>query len=103
MSRSDGERLESLHLRLARTGTDELAELIADVLRAGGEGGVRVFRHTRIRTDLLILIHPHAEPSAFAAPSELGLRLVSLLRDHGIVDHSVWRAAVGDGPDRARR
>ncbi len=103
MSRDEVEHLETIHLRLARMGTDELAELIRDVLRAGEEEGVRVFHHTRIGTDLLVVVHPRAEASDFVAASELGLRLVSLLRDHGIVDHSVWRPVVGNGPDRGRR
>lgn len=81
--------LEIIHLRLSRSGAGELAEMIAEVVRVGREEGVRVYRHTRIETDLLIHLHRQAEESS-GGPSELGSRLVSLLRDHGIVEHSVW-------------
>lgn len=81
--------LEIIHLRLSRSGPGELMELIAEVVRAGQEEGVRVYRHTRIETDLLVHLHRDVEESS-DGPSELGSRLVSLLRDHGIVEHSVW-------------
>ncbi|NIQ58913.1 MAG: hypothetical protein GWN71_37775 [Gammaproteobacteria bacterium] len=81
--------LEIIHLRLSRSGPGELAELIGEVVRAGREEGVRVYRHTRIESDLLVQLHRHVEENA-GGPSELGSRLVSLLRDHGIVEHSVW-------------
>ncbi len=98
MSTERVERLETIHLRLARTGNDELTELIADVLRTEEEG-IRVFRHTRIGTDLLVLVHPYAgKGDDVAGPSALGARLVSLLRDHGMVDHSVWVRLAEEAP-----
>ena len=81
--------LEVIHLRLARIGPGELTELITEVVRAAGEEGTRVYRHSRIETDLLVHLHREVE-SGGEGPSELGARLVSLLRDHGIVEHSVW-------------
>lgn len=81
--------LEIIHLRLSRSGPGELAELIEEVVRVGREEGVRVYRHTRIETDLLVHLHRAVEDGS-GGPSELGSRLFSLLRDHGIVEHSVW-------------
>lgn len=81
--------LEIIHLRLARIGSGELKELVAEVVRAAEEEGVRVYQHSRIETDLLVHLHREVEEGC-DDPSELGARLVSLLRDHGIVEHSVW-------------
>jgi hypothetical protein len=81
--------LEIIHLRLASIGPGELAELISEVDRVTEGAGVRVYRHSRIETDLLVHLHREVEEGA-DAPSELGSLLVSLLRDHGIVEHSVW-------------
>ena len=81
--------LEVIHLRLAGMRPGELEELIAEVVRAGEEEGVQVYRHSRIDTDLLVQLRRQGEEGA-GGPSELGSRLVSLLRDHGIVEHSVW-------------
>jgi hypothetical protein len=89
MRRRQIEILEVIHLRLTRIGAGELAELIAEVVRAAGEEGVRVYRHSRIETDLLVHVY-RDEQDGDAGPSELGDSLVSLLRDHGIVEHSVW-------------
>lgn len=89
--------LEVIHLRLARIGPGELTELIAEVGRAADEEGVRVYRHSRIETDLLVQIQRDGEDGD-AAPSELGARLASLLRDHGIVEHSVWVPHPGRTP-----
>lgn len=76
-------------MRLARIHPGELEELIAEVVRAGEEEGVHVYRHSRIDTDLLVQLRREVEEGA-DGPSDLGSRLVSLLRDHGIVEHSVW-------------
>ncbi len=82
--------LETLHLRMAGDDLDELVELVRDV--AGPPGGsprVDVFRHSRVQSDLLIHLC-WDKPGQSAEPSDLGLRLASLLRIHGLVEHSVW-------------
>jgi hypothetical protein len=81
--------LEVIHLRLARVGPGELPELIDEVVRTAGEDGIRVYRHNRIESDLLIHLHRAVEEGA-DRPSDTGSRLVALLREHGIVEHSVW-------------
>jgi len=98
MPRQNVALLETIHLRLARIGTGGLPELITDAIRSD-ETEVSVFRHTRIDTDLLVVLHPRSGGTAgLEAPSDFGLRLVSRLRDHGIVDHSVWTRFQGGAP-----
>lgn len=89
MDRKQIRILEVIHLRLSRSGPGEPAELVGEVVRAGREEGVRVYRHACIETDLLVHLHRDVEEDC-AGPSELGWRLASLLRDHGIVEHPVW-------------
>ena len=82
--------LETLHLRMAGDDLDDLLELVR---RAAGPPGsspsVDVFRHSRVQGDLLVHLWWDG-PGQPSEPSELGLRLASLLRVHGLVEHSVW-------------
>ena len=50
---------------------------------------VAVYRRNGLETDLAVHIHSHGEPDA-AGQSDLGLRLASALRVHGLVEHTVW-------------
>ena len=82
--------LEVIHLRMAGKGPETLAEAIRTA--AGDDAGssdVRVYRQARVEGDLLIHIHRSGADQR-DEPSELGLRLASLLRGHGMVGHSVW-------------
>ena len=97
MPRSRIRTLEAIHLRLARLQPGELEELVAEVVRAGEEEGVHVYRHSRIDTDLLVQLCREGGEGG-EGPSELGSRLASLLRDHGIVEHSVWVQQSGRAP-----
>ncbi len=82
--------LETLHLRMAGDDLDHLVELVRRVAAPpGGRASVEVFRHSRIQGDLLIQLHRDG-PDETTEPSELGVRLASLLRVHGLLDHSVW-------------
>jgi len=82
--------LEVLHLRMAGDDLDELEELVR---RAAGSPGpspsVTFFRHARVAGDLLIHLAWN-ESDHKDEPSELGLRLASFLRIHGLLEHSVW-------------
>jgi len=91
--------LEVVHLRMAGDESEPLAGLLHAAAGGGvDEPEVRVYRHARMEGDLLIHLH-HPETFQGTGPSELGLRLASNLRMHGLVDHSVW---VGwEEPDRA--
>lgn len=81
--------LEVIHLRLAAHGPELLAELTREVGERSGENGLHVYRHSRVETDLLIHLERHV-PEGLESPSGLGSQLASLLREHGIVEHSVW-------------
>ncbi|MGD2123388.1 MAG: hypothetical protein PVJ76_16670 [Gemmatimonadota bacterium] len=82
--------LETLHLRMAG---EELDDLVGLVRSAAGTHGpslpVHIFCHSSVQGDLLVHLQ-RDEPHSPAGPSEMGLRLASLLRFHGLVEHSVW-------------
>ena len=82
--------LETLDLRMAGENLDDLVELVRRVTGPPGRlPRVDIYRHSRVQGDLHI--HLYWEESARSEePSELGLRLASLLRVHGLVEHSVW-------------
>lgn len=88
--------LEIIHLRLAAHGPELMAELTREVGSAGGDIALQVYRHSRVGTDLLIHLHRDV-PEGADSPSDLGARLASLLREHGIVEHSVWVEQSGGG------
>ena len=82
--------LETLHLRMAGNDLDSIVDLVRRA--AGGPGGspsVAIYRHSKIDGDLLIHL-VRDEPNRGDMPSKLGLGLASLLRMHGLVEHSVW-------------
>lgn len=82
--------LETLHLRMAGDEAEDLMELVRSMTAAPGPSPpVDIFRHSRIQGDFLIQLH-WTRPDSTDQPSELGLRLASLLRMHGLVEHSVW-------------
>jgi len=82
--------LETLHLRMYGGDLDDLAELVRIATGARGDShSVNVFRHSGIQGDLLVHIY-RSGPGQTDRPSELGLRLASLFRIHGLVEHSVW-------------
>lgn len=80
--------LEVIHLRLAGRAPEELAATIA---AAAGEeteaGDILIYRHGWLETDLLVHVHRKALDDRL---SLLGIRIASLLRDHGMVEHSIW-------------
>lgn len=81
--------LEVIQLRLASHELEPLTALIADMVDQGRAESVRVYRHSRIETDLLVHLHREALEGDDSR-SELGSRLASVLREHGLVEHSVW-------------
>jgi hypothetical protein len=82
--------LETLHLRMAGPDSDDPIEFIRRTADPSGAGPVLpVYSHSTIQGDFLVHI-PRKGPDGGNRPSELGLRLASLLRAHGLVEHSVW-------------
>lgn len=88
-------RLEIIHLRL----TDGLPEdLVRGILQSATTFGRRsellIYRRERVATDLSIhLVH---RGPAEELPSPFGMRLASALREHGMVEHSVWTESKED-------
>jgi hypothetical protein len=82
--------LEVIHLRMMEDDPEDLAEWV----RVAAEDAhdtveARVYRHSRLEGDLLIHFHRN-EAGEDPRASALGMRLASLLRSHGLVEHSVW-------------
>ncbi len=84
--------LEEIHLRLSG-GCPEalLAELARLATRGEDAGRVRVYRHALVPTDLRLHLDTVVHKEG-CGPSELGLRLAAALREHGLVEHTVWIA-----------
>ena len=87
--------LEIIHLRLAGDSTQTLVDAIRKSVGCGADGmDIRLYRHTRLETDLAV--HLHREITGRSAQaSDVGTRLASLLREYGMVEHSVWVEAYG--------
>ena len=82
--------LEVIHLRMAGDDSESLAEFVqAAVEDAIDSPEVHIYRHARVEGDLLIHLH-HGESDERLQASALGVRLASVLKVHGLVDHSVW-------------
>ena len=82
--------LEVIHLRMAGDDAEALAEFVQTAVEdAIDSPEVRIYRHARVEGDLLVHIH-HGESDERIEASELGVRLASVLRVHGLMDHSVW-------------
>lgn len=84
-------RLEIIHLRLSGRVLTELARQIHESVRAVAESSDRVaiYRRDGLETDVAIHIHRRGE-SEGAGPSALGLHLAAALREHGMVEHTLW-------------
>ena len=87
--------LEVIHLRLAGVSPEALAESIrAAVAPSSEETKIRIYRHGRVETDLVVHLHREVEKGGVGV-SNLGNQLASMLRGYGIVEHSVWVEAFG--------
>ena len=94
--------LETLHLRMAGGDLDEIVDRVRTATGYPvGSSAVAIYRHSKVQGDLLVqFVRDDADPGA--VPSELGIGLASLLRTHGLVEHSVWVSAEqGDAGARA--
>ena len=89
--------LEVIHLRMAGDDAAHLAEFVRVAAEeAPGLPEVRTYRHARVEGDLLVHLQREASAQKIE-PSELGVRLASVLRAHGMVEHSVWVGCEGHG------
>lgn len=83
--------LEIIHLRLAGKPPENLCEQIKESIAANEEvaAKVAVFRRDGLETDLAVHIH-HVDTQN-SEPGKLGLRIVSALKAHGLVEHQIWK------------
>lgn len=87
--------LEVIHLRLAGVSPEALADGIrAEVESSSEPVDMRVYRHGRVETDLVVHLHRKTAEGG-GRSSTLGSHLASTLRGYGIVEHSVWVEAFG--------
>jgi hypothetical protein len=80
--------LEVVHLRLAGSPPDFVIEQIRTSITANKcPVQVRIYRDAAVPTDFAV--HLLSGDDSMCA-SELGLRIAAALREHGMVDHTVW-------------
>ncbi|MCP4674686.1 MAG: hypothetical protein GY854_04060 [Deltaproteobacteria bacterium] len=83
-------RLEIIHLRLTAGSLDDLVEDIRRSATAGSQTAeITIFQHVGVATDLGIHIL-HETDDSVDLHSSLGMSLASALKEHGMVEHSVW-------------
>ena len=80
--------LEIIHLRLAGNPPVSLIDQVRSSIAASRcSVEVKVYRDATVPTDFAI----HLLSGEFGTcASELGLRIAAALREHGMVDHTVW-------------
>jgi N-methylhydantoinase B/oxoprolinase/acetone carboxylase alpha subunit len=83
--------LEIIHLRLAGKNPGALVDAIRKTVDSGTDSmEVRIYRHAKLETDLIVHLHRNAAGGT-ENTSDLGARLASVLREYGMVEHSVWQ------------
>lgn len=82
--------MEIIHVRLAGNGPDDLLDIICSSVGNASEiKEVKIYRHLKLEND--VAIHLHRKPGGSENNlSNIGLRLASLLKDLGMVSHSIW-------------
>ena len=92
--------LETIHVRFAGENLRSLMDLIRTSVDAENEGlEVRIFRHGRIDNDVVVHLLWNQDREV-VEESHLGQRLAAMLREHAMVEHSVWRGiANSSAPD----
>jgi hypothetical protein len=83
-------RLEIIHLRLAGNAPESLIHDIRKSIFAGSETDtVQLYFHETIPTDLSVHIRTETQTKD-THTSDLGLRLAAVLREYGLVQHTLW-------------
>lgn len=87
--------LEIVHLRLAVDRAADLVDVIRESVGTRSESmELRIYRHARLGSDLVVHLHREIGDEHVSA-SDVGTRVAALLREHGMVEHSVWVEARG--------
>ena len=98
---------EIIHLRLAGSGPEDLVDIIRRSIGSAPElMDVRIYRHSKLKNDLAIHLHRETDKDKDGI-SDIGVRLTALLKDYGMVEHSIWtqccRLEEGPGPQETGR
>ena len=81
--------LEIIHLRLAGKDPENLVDIIRGSSGSASElSEARIYRHSRLENDLAI--HLHRDAGSDKGTSDVGVRLAAVLKEIGMVSHSVW-------------
>ena len=86
-------RLEIIHVRLAGP---RLLGMLAKIRRSMASDGeamqMAIYHNATVPGDLAIHLRWSGEPPApdQGSPSEPGVRLAAALKEHGMVEHTVW-------------
>ena len=85
--------LEIIELRLAGTNIEQLEsqfkELVNEVFDEMKDQAIKSYRGALINSDYSVhLVHDSKEPDNNG--SQLGLHIVSALKEFGLVNHSIW-------------
>lgn len=82
--------LEVIHLRLIKGLNDTTIEnLCKSAIKEYDHISLHLFKNCTISTDRTIHLY-HKDKSKNQTPSHLGLLLVSILKEFGMVEHSLW-------------
>ena len=82
--------LEIIHLRLAGNGPENLIDIICDsVGTVPGLTEAKIYRHLKVQNDVAIHLC-RKDGGSENDVSDTGLRLAALLKDFGMVSHSIW-------------
>ena len=83
--------LEILHLRLAGRVSPLLPDAIRSIAGKNARGvSIHIYQQEELETDLLVQLHYGADAGG-EGTADLGERLASLLREYGMIEHSVWK------------
>jgi hypothetical protein len=82
--------LEIIHLRLAGNNPQNLVDIIREAIGPhGDELDICIYQHTKLTNDLSVHLKRESTGRDEDA-SDVGTRLAALLKDFGMVAHSVW-------------
>lgn len=91
--------LEIIKIRSAVMGKENiLSDLLLQfnkMLLANKPSGIFLYHHANLKTDLSIHIHWETEGTVFNK-SCVGVRIAHVLKDFGLVNHSVWVSEQND-------
>ena len=88
-------KLEIIHLRLAGNPPAALVKQVhASIAAEDCPIEVRIYRHSTVTTDLAIHL---LSGNGGTCASDLGLLLAEALREHGMVEHTIWIEERDDG------